>query len=564
MLRLTELAHLWPKQLECMDVLKLHPYTLYGGAAGGGKSRFARWFAVICVIHAYALHGVRKAKFGLFCEDYPSLRDRQISAWDVPRWLGEIKKTEAEGLRFRLQEKFGGGMVLLRNLDDPSKYDSVEFIGIAVDEWTRNPWRVFNELRKRLRWPMLATEPHLPCGGRCSGLPVYKDGRLVEAAATVDCPIKLHHQAPAWNFPFLKCSNPGGESHAETKRVYVDTARGNWQNFPPELEPIKHKFAYVQALASDNPGLPTNYKKENLDTLPEKMRRAYAEASWEEFEGQYFDNFHEDKRRVSPVQIGELIKPWWPRWISSDWGHDHWWITQWHATGEVSPEEAALVLKRVDAEGKPLWKKPKKVLITYREIARRRLSERAGAEEILRVTPREERELIQFVFLSPDAFGERKAEYKNSIADEVADCFVNARIEISGSWVKSPLPAPQAADNSRIPGWQFLYSLVDEDRWFISSMCPLVLNSMPALKHPDPNKGEIGDPEDVLKTDDISDDVADCSRYGAKSMMEPNKKPKEVERLEELAKHADPHTQSMVDRMWKKKHKRDGKPIYLR
>jgi len=98
--------------------------------------------------------GIRGIRAGLFCETYPDLRDRQISkiTLEFPLWLGELKETKADGFCFHIREKFGGGKIALRNLDDPSKYQSAEFAAIGVDELTKNPLETFNILRGSKRW----------------------------------------------------------------------------------------------------------------------------------------------------------------------------------------------------------------------------------------------------------------------------------------------------------------------------------------------------------------------------------------------------------------------------
>jgi phage terminase large subunit len=281
---MSELVNPSPKQRVFLDHMKRYRYVLYGGAAGGGKSYILRWWLVVFLIAAYQRYGLRNVAVGLFCEDYPSLKDRQLAKVEseFPSWLGNLKATKTEGLRFKLPADLGGGMILLRNLDDPAKYDSVEFAAIGVDELTKNPKKVFDELRKRLRWVGFPQE---------------------------------------FVFPFAAGSNPGGIGHAWVKALWLD------RQLPTELAGHEEEFAYVPAKASDNPHLSPSYY-EGLLTLEPTMRRAYAEGDWSVFAGQYFSLFDAGKHVIRAELIG--APEWWPRWISMDWGFEHHAAVYWH------------------------------------------------------------------------------------------------------------------------------------------------------------------------------------------------------------------------------------------
>jgi phage terminase large subunit len=116
-------------------------FLLYGGALGGGKSYFLRWILVRLLMTWFQTKGLRRVQVMLACEDYPSLKDRQLSkiGSEFPLWLGKSSSDHKDyGRCFILNDEYGGGVLCFRNLDDSSKYQSAEFAAIAVDELTKN------------------------------------------------------------------------------------------------------------------------------------------------------------------------------------------------------------------------------------------------------------------------------------------------------------------------------------------------------------------------------------------------------------------------------------------
>lgn len=243
----TDLLKFTPKQMVATEAADSHKFTLFGGSRGPGKSYWLRWYPIRKLLE-YAMHGHRGVRYGLFCEDYPALKDRQISKISVefPDWLGTLKESKEHGLAYHLADEYGGGILALRNLDDPSKYQSAEFAGIAVDELTKNPVETFNLLRGSLRWVGI--------------------------------------EKPS----FIAATNPGGIGHGWVKDYFID------KRYPPELRPLADEFAFVQALPDDNPHLTASYWQD-LETLPPDLAKAWRYGDWGVFAGQVFKEFTHDR-----------------------------------------------------------------------------------------------------------------------------------------------------------------------------------------------------------------------------------------------------------------------------
>src|SRR3990167_8086740 len=242
----TDLAQFQPKQLEAWNTLfdNQCKYLLFGGAAHGGKSYFLRWTAIGLGMYYFQNYGIEHVAIGLFSEDYPTLKDRQIIKikYEMPDWLGELKESRDEGFIFQLKKEYGSATILLRNLDDPSKYASTEFAAECVEELTKNPEQTFEDLRFRLRF---------------KGITDVK---------------------------FVGATNPGGIGHAWVRKLWIDKDPNN-----PDKE--QNRFFFVPSTVFDNKFTTPDYIKQ-LESLPEQKRKAWLEGSWDIFEGQVFSEWN--------------------------------------------------------------------------------------------------------------------------------------------------------------------------------------------------------------------------------------------------------------------------------
>jgi hypothetical protein len=191
-------------------------------------------------------------------------------ATEFPVWLGSSHNDHKDyGRCFILNKKFGGGVIALRNLDDPSKYQSAEFVFIFIDELTKNELEVFTFLRSRLR---------------CPGIPDHE-------------------------LKFVGATNPGGIGHGWCKAFWIDSIfSDDWKGF-------EGMFKYIPSKATDNPHLDQGYYAV-LDTLPEALRKAFRDGDWNIFVGQAFTEFNK-AIHVIPDHIPPASAP---CYMTYDWG----------------------------------------------------------------------------------------------------------------------------------------------------------------------------------------------------------------------------------------------------
>jgi len=292
-----------PQQVKALGLLRSGKikYLLYGGALGGGKSYFLRWYLVCRLIELARKTGIRNLPAMLACEDYPSLKDRQLTRIisEFPPWLGKYcEDHKAYGRCFMLAEDYGAGVICFRNLDDPSKYQSSEWALIGVDELTKNDYDTFTQLRMRLRFTGL-DDP--------------------------EC-------------QFVGCSNPGGVGHGWVKQLWMD------RNFSDEwISPIDYRpsFAYVPAVAKDNPYLSKGYWAV-LHTLPKNLQKPFILGDWNIFVGQAFPELSKVTHGYKIGSRKQPFPPGSPIYMTFDWGFGKpFSIAWWHTDGDGRVYRAA-------------------------------------------------------------------------------------------------------------------------------------------------------------------------------------------------------------------------------
>ncbi len=308
--KLMDLIHPSSKQKVAFQKMKTHKFLLYGGAMYGGKSYFLRWALVVLLIYYFRKYKKKSVIVGLFCEDYPALKDRHLSKIDMefPNWLGTMHSDhKSYGKSFILNSVYGSGVIAFRNLDDASKYASAEFAAIAVDELTKNTEDKFTALRHRLRW---------------AGIEDVK---------------------------FIAGTNPGSIGHAWVKKRWMD------RQFEAE-EQEADEFVYVPAKYTDNPNKNKSYEL-TLNSLPPKLARAFRDGDWDTFEGQYFEEWNREIHTCEPFTIPTH----WMRFLWMDYGYSAPSAVSWAALDEVGRIYVYRELYQTGLTYKELAKKIKKM-----------------------------------------------------------------------------------------------------------------------------------------------------------------------------------------------------------
>src|ERR1700682_5148006 len=398
-------------------------YRLFGGAAGPGKTKALLWEAIGQAIEVAGCDTLRRGR------TYSELESSLLSSFrrDVPRSMYKGYNASKHIVTWKngSTTRFG----YCRNEHDVYQYQGAEFLFIGIDELTHFTLKQWQFLTSRNRCPVK----------------VYSDGKNA-GKRIVPC--------------MAGATNPGNIGHAWVKALWVDHVS------PPGFDRTDlddaRDYEFIRARLDDNPIYANDAEyRRTLETLPEHLPRAFLARDWNVFAGQYFDVFEFGRHTVRAEAL--RLEPWWPRWISVDWGFQHPSAVYWHCAVPQAVTRDSWSVTRGKPQGEdavhesPVTSHESRI-VTYREFVQSGLSPRMLAQGI---AERSGRERISDVFLSPDAFAHRTSEA--SIAEQLG--------EVRRA---SGLPRPAPADDDRIGGVGPVYQFLECGAWLLSENCAQV------------------------------------------------------------------------------------------
>lgn len=419
--------------------------VLYGGAAGGGKTAALVAEALRAAVR---YPGIR---IGAFRRTNPELEESllaQLTEWGHGKALGARWNGSKMNLTFP-----NGSLIMFRyaeNLQDATRRQGGQYQMLIFDERTLTPPEVCSFLESRLR----SGNSAIPVLGIRSG------------------------------------TNPGGVGHGEVKKRYI-TPTDYGEKVITDVRGRRVRF--IPSKLTDNPHINPEYAHD-LDALPEKLRAAFRDGSWDVFAGQMFAEWRHDRHTIAPFTLPTE----WKRYQSVDWGYAAPWGVLWGAQ---------------DEDGR---------LYIYRELYATQVGE---AEQARRILEAEAGEPISGRWADDAMWAER------GDAKPIAAVYAEQGV---------PLTPAGKGPGSRVNGWQRVHSFLAEGPacphhralgWDTCPMlhafttCTELIRTLPNLPH-----SQTGNPEDA---DTKSEDhLPDTLRYmvinlggGASFLIESDRDP---------------------------------------
>ena len=274
--------------------------VLFGGAAGGGKSKAIVMDALFRCLKYPRTHAY------VFRRTYGELEDTVIR---------EARDSCPEGLAkynaVRHEMALPNGSVIhfrhCAHLMDMYNYKGVEIQWLYFDELSSFEGEIYEFLKTRLR--------------------------AKKSLGVRPC--------------VRSSSNPGDIGHGWVKKMFIDAAP-YMEVFTREVVSSAtgkkkiFRLQYIPSLVTENPHIGEDYLFQ-LESKPEALRNALLFGDWNAFEGQVFTEWTDDSAHYTDQLHTHVIAPfeipaWWPRYMSFDHGYARPFSVGWWA---IAPDGTA-------------------------------------------------------------------------------------------------------------------------------------------------------------------------------------------------------------------------------
>ncbi|MFJ6215013.1 terminase large subunit domain-containing protein [Streptomyces sp. NPDC092296] len=268
-----------PKQQEFHAATEFD--VLYGGAAGGGKTK------------ALLMDAIRDCKrypglrVGAFRRTYGELKESLLAELEQ---VGYAKSVGARWNGTEYELRFSNGSIVMfryaETVQDATRRQGGQYQKLIFDERTLTPPDVCSFLESRLR----SGRRDIPVLGIRSG------------------------------------TNPGGPGHGAVKTRYIKPT-----NYGERVvtDMRNRTVRFIPSKLSDNPHVNAEYAQD-LQALDGKLRSAFLDGDWDVFAGQMFAELKHDRHVVSPIELPAT----WRRYNGIDWGYTKPWAVLWAAVDE--------------------------------------------------------------------------------------------------------------------------------------------------------------------------------------------------------------------------------------
>lgn len=232
-----------PRQTEMLEaVYSGKRRILFGGAAGGGKTRSIRW------LHYHRAMEIPGFSSLILRRKFPELEKTHIKDAQL-----EVKQFGAEYFAtHRIVKFYNGSQVAFGHCQeaaDVSNYLSAEYDLISFDEIVTFERDQVMMISSRARTTKEGVVPQVVSG-----------------------------------------TNPGGPQAAWVKEWYIDKTvdRTEYPDYRPD------DYLFIESKLEDNPYVDASYEA-TLADLPPMLRKAYREGSWDLWPGQYFPEWRRER-----------------------------------------------------------------------------------------------------------------------------------------------------------------------------------------------------------------------------------------------------------------------------